>query len=94
SMASGTHLLALSIGLWIATVNCQRNPSLRQAMTITIIVFTVLFFIFPIRQMIAAFGINCITPSILYAFAPLLAGWLIYAFSDRVKFKTASLNSN
>ncbi|HET6768998.1 MAG TPA: hypothetical protein VFH08_16415 [Chitinophagaceae bacterium] len=94
SMASGTHLLALSIGSWIATVNCRRNPSLRQAMTITITVFIALFFIFPISQMIAAFGINCITPSILYAFALLLAGWLIYAFSDSVKFKTISLNSN
>jgi hypothetical protein len=94
SMASGTHLLALAIGSWTATVNCRRNPSLRQAMTITIIVFTALFFIFPIRQMIAAFGINCIPLSILYVFTLLLAGWLIYVFSDRVKFKTASLNSN
>jgi hypothetical protein len=44
--------------------------------------------------MIAAFGLTCITPSILYAFALLLAGWLIYAFSDRVKFKIAPLSSN
>jgi len=94
SMASGTHLLALSIGSWIATVNCRRNPSLRQAMTITMTVFIALFFIFPIRQLIAAFGVNCITSSILYAFALLLAGWLIYAFSDRVKFKTPSFNTN
>ena len=94
SMASGTHLLALSIGSWIATVNCRRNPSLRQAMTITITVFTALFFIVPIRHMIGAFGINCIIPSIPYAFALLLVGWLIYAFSGSVKFKTASLNSN
>lgn len=94
SMASGTHLLALSIGSWIATVNCRRNPSLRRAMTITITVFTALFFIFPIRHMIGVFGINCIIPSIPYAFALLLVGWLIYAFSGSVKFKTASLNSN
>ena len=94
SMASGTHLLSLSICSWIATVNCRRNPSLGQAMTITITVFTGLFFLFPISQMITAFGINCITPSILYAFALLLTSWLIYAFSDRVRFKTASLNSN
>lgn len=94
SMASGTHLLALSIGSWIATVNCRRNPSLRKAMTITITVFIALFFIFPISQMIAAFGIDCITPSIPYAFALLLAGWLICAFSGSVKFKTVSLNSN
>lgn len=94
SMASGTHLLALSIGSWIATINCRRNPSLRQSMTLTIIVFTALFFIFPIRQMIASFGINCISPSIIYAFAFLLAGWLIYGFSNRVKFKTALVNPN
>jgi hypothetical protein len=94
SMASGTHLLALSIGSWIATANRRRNPSLRQAMTITIMVFTALFFIFPISQMIAAFGINCIPPFILYVFTVLLSGWLIYAISKRVKFKTATLNSN
>jgi hypothetical protein len=94
SMASGTHLLALSIGSWIATVNCRRNPSLRQAMIITMIVFTALFFIFPIRQLIAAFGVNCISSFILYGFALLLAGWLIYAFADSVKFKTASFNTN
>lgn len=94
SMASGTHLLALSIGSWVATVNCRRNQSLRQAMTITFIVFIALFFIFPIRQMIAAFGINCIASSILYVFDLLFAGWVIYAFSDRIKFKTASLNTN
>ena len=94
SMASGTHLLALSIGSWIATVNCRRNQSLRQAMTITTTVFVALFFIFPIRQMIAAFGMNCISLFILYAFALLLASWLIYTFSDRVKFKKALLNPN
>jgi hypothetical protein len=94
SMASGTHLLALSIGLWIATLNCRRNPSLRQAMTITMIVFTALFFIFPIRQMIAAFGINRIPTSILIGFAFLFVGWLICAFSDRVKFNTALFNTN
>ena len=94
SMASGTHLLALSIGSWIATVNCRRNPSLRQAMTITITVLTALFFIFPIRQLIASFGVNCIPSSILIASALLLAGWLIYAYTDRLKFKTLSFTSN
>lgn len=94
SMASGTHLLALSVGSWIATVNCRRNPSLRQAMTIALTGFTALFFIFPVRQLIVAFGVNCIPYSILFALTLLLAGWLIYAFSDSLKFKTASLNSN
>jgi hypothetical protein len=94
SMASGTHLLALSIGSWIATMNCRRNPSLRQAMAMTLTVFTALFFIFPVRQLIAAFGINCIPPSILYALALLLGGWLVYAFANRVKFKTTSFNTN
>ena len=94
SMASGTHLLALSVGSWIATVNCRKNPSLRHAMTITLTVFTALFCIFPIRQLIAAFGIPCITSFVLYAFALLLAGWLIYTFTDRAKFKTVSFNTN
>jgi len=93
SMASGTHLLALSIGSWIATVNCRRNPSLRKAMTITMTVFTALFFIFPIRQLIAAFGVNCIPSPVLYAFPLLLAGWVICAFSDRVKLKNQEIHN-
>lgn len=94
SMASGTHLLALATACWIATINCRRNPSLRQAMTLTIILFIALFFIFPIRQMITTFGTNCIPSFVLYAFSFLFVGWLIYAFSDRAKFKILSPNPN
>ncbi|HEX6846589.1 MAG TPA: hypothetical protein VF144_06405 [Chitinophagaceae bacterium] len=94
SMASGTHLLALAIGSWIATANCRSNPSLRHAMTIATTAFMALFFIFPIRHMLATFGFKCIPSLVPYVFALLLMGWLIYAFSDRVKFKTASLHPN
>lgn len=94
SMASGTHLLALAIGSWVATVNCRRNASLRQAMTAAITIFIALFLIFPIKQLIMAFGINCIHSAVLYAFAFLLVVWLIYAFSDRTKIKKISLTGN
>lgn len=92
SMASGTHLLALSVGSWIATINCRRNPTLRQAMTIASTVFTALFFIFPIRQTVVAFGVSCVTSSVLYAFALLLIGWVTYAaFLARPKTRTTSV---
>lgn len=91
SMASGTHLLALSVGSWIATVNFRRNLSLRRAMTITFTLFVALFFIFPFRQMIAIFGIDCVATPVLYMFALLLVGWLFYTFSESVKLKTTFL---
>ena len=89
SMASGTHLLALSIGSWIATINFRRNPGLRQAMTYANIVFIVLFFVFPMRQAMMAFGISCLPLPAFYSFTLLLAGWLIYlASSAKQKTKT------
>jgi len=79
TMAAGTHVLALSIASWIATVRCRSNRTLRNAMTIASIVFAVLIFVFPLRQLMTSFEENGTTPSALIPFTLLLAGWFIYA---------------
>ena len=95
SMASGTHLLGLAVGSWIATVNCQRNSSLRKAMTIANTAFFALFFIFPIRHLITSFGMECIMNLAMYGFALLFIAWVVYsAFSIRVSLEASSLVTN
>lgn len=96
SMATGTHLLAFSVGAWIATVNCRRNSTLRKAMAFACIVFLALFFIFPIRHFIVAFGVNCMPLFVLYVFSLILVCWIIYAaFPAKTKFKaTQFINTN
>ena len=88
NLSSGTHLLALAIALWIATVNSRSNPTLRQAMTAASIVHSGLICLLPLRRVILEIGGSSATSSILIAFAPLFAGWLLYAaFSSKVEFK-------
>lgn len=88
TMAAGTHVLALAVASWIATVKCRSNPTLRQAMTIASIVYAGLFFIFPLRQIALEFEGNCATSSVLVPFVLLLAGWVLYAaLSYRVESK-------
>jgi len=85
-LASGTHMLAVSIGFWLGTFNCRHNPVLRNALTIAGIAHSGLFFVFPLSQIAQGFGAACATSSILVGFAPLLVGWLLYAvFSYRVE---------
>jgi hypothetical protein len=79
TMVAGTHILALAVGSWIAMVKCRNNQTLRQTMTIANIVLAALVFIFPLRQLVVEFGLNCAANSILIVFAPLLVGWLLYA---------------
>jgi len=91
-MASGTHLLALAIASWIATLYCRSNPPLRQALTMGSAVLTGLFFIFPLRQIFLEFGGNCTTSSILIIFVPLFVGWVVYgALSYRKKIQESSV---
>ena len=85
NLAAGTHVLALAIASWIATVNCRNNPTLRQAMTIASTVNAGLFLGFPLGQVILEFGGTCAESSILIVFVPLFIGWLFYSvFSYRV----------
>ena len=88
TMAAGTHVLALAVASWIATVKCRSNPTLRQAMTIASTVYAGLFFVFPLRQIALEFGGNCAMSSVLVLFVLLLAGWVLYAaFSYRIESK-------
>ncbi len=88
TMAAGTHLLALAIASWIATVKCRSNPTLRQAMTVAGTVNAGLFLLFPLWQLVAGFGTDCAASSIVVIFAPLFVGWLFYvAFSYRAVAK-------
>jgi len=86
NMANGTHLLAVAIACWLATIYCRTNPTLRKALTIACTLHAALFIVFPLRQLVTEFGINCATSSMLIVFVPLFIGWLIYlAFSYKVK---------
>lgn len=87
TMAAGTHLLAVSIGTWIATIKSRSNQTMLKAMTIANIVLSVLFFVFPLMQLTMKFGANCASSSILIVFAPLLVSWLCYAL---VSYKSRS----
>jgi len=78
--ASGTHLLAVGIGFWIATVYCRSNAVLRRALATAGIVHAGLFIVFPWRQMLIQFGSQWAASSWLLIFAPLFFGWLLYAF--------------
>lgn len=85
SLASGTHMLAVSIGFWLGTWHCRDNAALRKALTVAGVVHSGLFFVFPLWQIARGFGTDCATSSILMGFAPLFMGWVLYAaLSNRV----------
>ena len=88
NLSSGTHLLALAIASWIATVYGRNNPTVRQAMTAASIVHAGLICLLPLRRVILEIGGSSATSSILIAFFPLFVGWLLYAaFSYSVEIK-------
>jgi hypothetical protein len=88
NLSSGTHLLALAIASWIATVYCRSNPTLRKAMTIASTVHAGLICFLPLRRLFLDIGVSSTLSSILVAFAPLLVGWLLYAaFSYNIEIK-------
>jgi hypothetical protein len=88
NLSSGTHLLALAIALWVATIYGRSNPALGQAMTVANIVHAGLICLLPLRRVILEIGGSSATTSILVAFAPLFVGWLLYAaFSYNIEIK-------
>jgi len=85
NLSSGTHLLALAIASWIATIYGRSNPKLRQAMTVASVVNAGLICLLPLRRVVLEIGGISATTSILIAFAPLFIGWMLYAaFSYKV----------
>lgn len=88
NLSSGTHLLALAIASWAAVVIGRSNPSLRQAMAAASIVHAGLICLLPLRRVILEVDGNSAASSILFAFVPLLVGWVLYAtFLYRVEIK-------
>lgn len=88
NLSSGTHLLALAIASWIATINFRNNTTLRKAMLFASIVNAGLICLLPLRRIILEVGGGSTTYSILIAFAPIFVGWLLYmVFSQRVEPK-------
>jgi len=79
TLAAGTHILAVAIASWIATVKCRSNPSLRRAMTMASTVLAGLYIVFPLLQLAGEFGVSTAASSIIIAFVPLFVGWLLYA---------------
>lgn len=84
-LASGTHLLALAVATWTATVHIRSNPALRQAVTIASMVHAGLFLVFPLRLILLEFGGECAASSILAAFVPLFVCWVAYIIVDTMK---------
>lgn len=88
NLSSGTHLLALAIASWMATVYCRRYSTLRQAMTVASTLHAGLIYLLPLRRIVLEIGGSSATSSILVAFAPLLVGWVLYAaISNRVELR-------
>ena len=88
NLSSGTHLLALAIASWAATLYGRSNPSLRRAMTVACFVHAALICLLPLRRVVLEIGGSSAASSILIAFAPLFVGWLLYAaFSYNIKIK-------
>ena len=79
NLSSGTHLLALAIASWIATLYCRSNPATRYAMVIASTVHAGLICLLPLRRIILEIGGSSASSSILVTFVPLLVGWLFYA---------------
>jgi hypothetical protein len=88
NLSSGTHLLALAIASWIATVYCRSNSELRQAMAGAITVHAGLISLLPLRRIILQIGGSSAASSLLVVFAPLFVGWVLYAtFSYTAEIK-------
>ncbi|HEU5184437.1 MAG TPA: hypothetical protein VFU01_07700 [Gemmatimonadaceae bacterium] len=78
-MGIGTHLMALGVAMWFATVRGSTNRTLRHAATSSAIVHTGLICALPLRLIAVELGGRCAASSIAIVFLPLLVGWLVYA---------------
>jgi len=83
NLSSGTHLLALAIASWVATVNSRSNPTLRKAITTASTIHAGLICLLPLRRIILEIGGSSTTTSILISFAPLFVGWVLYEVVSR-----------
>jgi hypothetical protein len=78
-MAVGTHVLAVSIALWIATASVRRRPTVRRAGIAASTVLAGLVCVLPLRQIAVDLGRACAVSSLLIYALPLFAAWVLYA---------------
>jgi hypothetical protein len=82
TMASGTHVLALATASWFATANARSHPDLGWLIMLASTVHAGLFMLFPIRQIVQAFGTECASGSLLIVSVPLFAAWVIVLIAE------------
>jgi len=77
-MAVGTHLLAVSVAIWIAVGYSRSNPTTRRAVMTAGALLASLIVILPLRQIMQDFGQACAGSSLLVYALPWLLAWAIY----------------
>jgi len=77
-MAVGTHVMAISIAVWIATAFASSNPTIRQAAIAASTLLTFLIVILPLREIALELGRTCATSSLLIFAIPLFIAWMVY----------------
>jgi hypothetical protein len=92
NLGMGTHLLALAIASWFATVYSRSNVTLPRAVTTASTVNAGLACLLPLRLVITEIGGSCSTSSVLVVFVPLLVGWVFYSLLDLRRSRPLTAN--
>jgi hypothetical protein len=90
-MAVGTHVLAVSIAIWIAAASVRRRPTVRQAGIVSSTLLAALVCVLPLRQIALDLGRVCALSSLLVYAILLFAAWVIYAAASYLVRMTAGL---
>lgn len=77
-MAVGTHVLAVSIAVWIAIGYTQSNPTARQAVIAASLLLTGLIVVLPFREILQDLGQSCARSSLLLYAVPWFTAWVMY----------------
>jgi len=77
-MAVGTHVLAVSIAVWISIGYEPSNPTTRKAAMAASPLLIGLIVVLPWRQIMQDFGQSCAVSSVLVYALPWFAAWVIY----------------
>ena len=84
-MGAGSHLTALAVAGWFATVNWRTNRTLRQAVALSSIAAAALVCALPLRQVVQRDGLACVKSPIFLPFVALLVGWITDAAVRRIR---------
>jgi len=77
-MAVGTHVMAVSIAVWIAIGYAPSHPTSRQAVMAANLLLTGLIVVLPLRQILQDFGQSCAGASLLRFAVPWFTAWVVY----------------